>query len=88
MQKSESKQAQTAAGPQNIQQRTFEFACRVVKLLDVLQKQQVAPRLLSQMVASGQYLPSNLLAPIIAEPNELIAILETIVKSTKRGPRP
>jgi hypothetical protein len=88
MQKSERKQAQTAAGPQNIQHRTFEFACRVIKLHDVLHKQHVAPRLLSQLVASGQYLPSNLLAPIIDEPNELIAILATIVKSTKRGPRP
>ena len=47
-------------GPQNIQVRTFEFACRVVKLHDYLRQKRVAPRLLNQLVGSGTAIGANM----------------------------
>ncbi len=114
--------------PVDIQQRTFEYACRIVALHDALLEVGVSQRLLSQLVGSGTSIGANLheaksaqskkdfvnkceialkearetefwlriiearkyvapsqLAPLLTETNELIAILVTIVKNTKKN---
>jgi len=48
------------ASPQNIQERTFAYACRIVKLHDVLRERKVAPRLLNQLVGSGTAIGANM----------------------------
>lgn len=48
------------ATPQNIQERTFIYACRIMKLHDALRQKKVAPRLLAQLVGSGTAIGANM----------------------------
>ena len=45
---------------QDIRERTFEFACRVVKLHQSLQRKTTVGSLLSQLLRSGTAIGSNL----------------------------
>jgi four helix bundle protein len=118
-----------ALPPRNIQERTFEFACRIVKLYQYLDKRGSTQREIGRQVLrsgtsiganleeadAGQSKPdfiskcgialkeareihfwlrllrdtnlisSELIAPLIDEARQLVAILTTIVKNARNG---